>query len=67
MGRRKGREAGRVREWEKCVVSSDGSVQLEWVKVEWVVMGDEDGGVNTLGGVVERGCERRRVCKRGSG
>ncbi len=37
------------------------------MKVEWVVMGDEDGGVNRLGGVVERGGERRRVCKRGSG
>ncbi len=37
------------------------------MKVEWVVMVDEDGRVNRLGGVVERGGERRRVCKRGSG
>ncbi len=67
MERRKGWERGRFREWDKCVVSWDGSVEVEWVKVEWVVMGDEDGGVNRLGGVVERGGERRRVCKRGSG
>ncbi len=67
MERRKGRERARLRECEKCVVSWDGSVEVEWVKVEWVVMGDEDGGVNRLGGVVETGGERRRVCKRGSG
>ena len=37
------------------------------MKVEWVVMGDENGGVNRLGGVVERGGERMGVGNGGSG
>ena len=34
------------------------------MKVELVVMGNEDVGVNRLGGVVERGGERMRVGNR---
>ncbi len=37
------------------------------MKVEWVVMGDEHGGVNRLAGLVETGGDRRRVCNSGSG
>ncbi len=42
-------------------MSWDWRVEVGWMKWELVVMGDEDGGVNRLGGVVERGGERRRV------
>ncbi len=67
MEGRKGRERGRWREWDKGVGSWDWRVEVGWMKWEWVVMGGEDSGVNRLGGVVERGGERRRVWKRGRG
>uniref|UniRef100_UPI001C92BC58 hypothetical protein n=1 Tax=Staphylococcus haemolyticus TaxID=1283 RepID=UPI001C92BC58 len=67
MENRKGRERGRSRKWDKVVLSWDCSVEVEYMKVEWVVMVDEDGRVNRLGGVVETGGERRRVCKTGRG
>ena len=41
--------------------SGDWSVEVEWMKWEWVVMVDENGRVNRLGGVVERGGERMGV------
>ncbi len=63
---REGREAGRWRECEKRDGSGDWSVEVEWMKWEWVVMGGEDSGVNRLGGVVERAGERMGVGDRRS-
>ena len=40
---------------------------MGWRKWELVVMVDEDGRVNRLGGVVERGGERMGVGNGGSG
>ncbi len=52
MGTTKGRKLARVSESQKSVLSTDRSLQLDSLKVESLVIPDQQAGVNTFPGLV---------------
>ena len=67
MGGTKGRQLARARESQKTVLSSDCSLQLDCMKVESLVITDQQAVVNTFPGLVHTarhitkvGCTRSR-------
>jgi hypothetical protein len=52
MGGTKGRKLARVSQSQKVVLSSDRSLQLDSVKLESLVIADQNAAVNTFSGLV---------------
>ena len=52
MGGTNGREPARGSQSEKTILSSDSSLQLDYLKLESLVIGDQHAPVNTFPGLV---------------
>ena len=66
MGGTKGRETVRWSQSQKAVPSSDCSLQLDYMKVESLVIPDQHAGVNTFPGLVHTARHITKVCCSGS-
>ena len=65
MGGTKGRKLARVSQSQKVVLSSDRSLQLDSVKLESLVIADQNAAVNTFSGLVHTARHTMRaVCTR---
>ena len=62
MDSTKGREAARLSQSHKSVLSSDRSLQLDCVKLESLVIADQHAAVNTFPGLVHTARHTTRVC-----
>ncbi len=60
MGGTKRREAARWSQSQKAVLSSDRSLQLDCVKLESLVIGDQHASVNTFPGLVHTAVTSRK-------
>ncbi len=61
MGGTKGCELVRVSESQKTVLSSDCSLQLDYMKSESLVIADQHAAVNTFPGLVHTACHTMGV------
>ncbi len=61
MGRTKGSEVARLSESQKTALSSDRSLQLDYVKLESLVIADQHAAVNTFSSLVHTARHTTRV------
>jgi hypothetical protein len=66
MGGTKGRELARASQSQKAALSSDRSLQLDSVKLESLVIADQNAAVNTFSGLVHTARHAMEACCTGS-
>ena len=66
MGGTKGRKLARASQSQKTVLSSDRSLQLDSVKLESLVIADQNAAVNTFSGLVHTARHAMEACCTGS-
>ena len=66
MGGTKGRKLARASQSQKTALSSDRSLQLDSVKLESLVIADQNAAVNTFSGLVHTARHAMEACCTGS-